>query len=77
MMKADILDVYVGALINGEATKEDEAILMQSPRWAAYYAINVRGRWKEAESIIQTNDFAWGKYLNHFGKEIKNEVSRA
>ena len=72
-MQHDILDVYAGALINGEASKEDEAILMQSPRWAAYYAINVKGRWKEAETIIQTNDFAWEKYLKYFGEEIKYE----
>ena len=72
-MQHDILDVYAGALINGEASKEDEAILMQSPRWAAYYAINVKGRWKEAETIIQTNDFAWGKYSQYFGEEIKYE----
>jgi hypothetical protein len=72
-MQADILDVYAGVLINGEATKEDEAILIQSPRWATHYAINQKGRWKEAEPIIKTNESAWGKYLKYFGEEIKNE----
>jgi hypothetical protein len=72
-MHHDIVDVYAGALINGEASKEEEAILIQSPRWAAYYAINIKGRWKEAETIIQANEFAWEMYLKYFGEEIKNE----